>query len=164
MYLGSIGRLALILIGFAAIGSCGESTPPSIPQTAVENGRQIYDRIKAGYPNTRLSIFGYGTPDPKVALWIPESDWNALSSQERISLGYYVKSHVPAIRDNPGPYLGISPNAPAYQGLVANCRNNMTDNSWMIGVGPFNAAGQLLADHDVAVGTSLPWRSNAPPP
>ena len=51
MYLGSIGRLALILIGFAAIGSCGESTPPSIPQTAVENVMQAIDK------NIELAIF-----------------------------------------------------------------------------------------------------------
>jgi len=137
-----------------------ERTP--IPAGAVEEGRKIFERVRANYARAEISIWGAGSGTPKIALWIPEADWNNLSSVERGNLGYYVKSHVPAIRANPGPHTGISSSAPIYSRLVSNCRS-MSDDSWTIGVGPYNSEGKLLLDHEAVTGRQSPWLANEIP-
>lgn len=134
-----------------------ELTP--IPPGAVEEGRKVFERIKSKYSKAEISIWGAGTNTPKVALWIPESEWNNLSNIDHGNLGYYVKSSVPAIRSNPGPHTGISSFAPIYTKLVSNCRS-MSEDSWMIGVGSFNAEGGLLLDHEAVNGAQSPWHAN----
>ncbi len=131
-----------------------------IPQNAVEEGRKIFERVKSSYPQAVISIWGYSTPT--VALWMPESDWNSLSSLERGNLGYYVKYQVPAIRANPGPHTGISSNAPIYSKLLSKC-SRMSDDSWMIGIGPYDSKGELLLDHKAVTGSQTPWCANEDP-
>lgn len=131
-----------------------------IPPNAVEEGSKIFARVKSSYARAEISIEGYSTPN--VALWIPESDWNSLSSIERCNLGYYVKSHVPSIRANPGPHTGVPSSAPIYSKLVSKCRG-MSDDSWMIGVGPYDSNGELLCKHKAVTGRQLPWCANEDP-
>ena len=142
-----------------------ERTP--IPPDAIKEGRKVFERIKSKYSKAEISIWGAGTSTPKVALWIPESEWNDLSYIERGNLGYYVKSAVPSIRSNPGPHIGIPSSAPIYGKFVSTCRR-MSEDSWMIGVGAFNTEGSLLLDHEAVNGTHTPWRTNetltTPPP
>jgi hypothetical protein len=163
----------------AALTSCRDSKPEQaytklaaplpaatpkqvpIPPGAVEEGRKIFERIRSNYARAEISIWGAASNSPKVALWIPESEWKSLSSIEQGYLGYYVKSSVPAIRSNPGPHTGISSSAPIYSRLVSNCYN-MSNDSWIIGVGPYNAEGKLLLDHEAVNGTESPWRANEP--
>jgi hypothetical protein len=134
-----------------------ERTP--IPSGAIEEGHKVFERIKSKYSKAEISIWGAGTSTPKVALWIPESEWNNLSNMERGNLGYYVKSSVSVMRSNPGPHIGISSSAPIYTQFVSNCRS-MSEDSWIIGVGSFNAAGSLLLDHEAASGAQSPWHTN----
>ncbi len=137
-----------------------ESIP--IPPGTIEKGRKIFERIKTNYRRAEISIWGAASSSPKVALWIPESEWKSLPSVERGNLGYYVKSHVPIFRTNPGPHTGISSSAPIYSQLVSNCRR-MSDDAWCIGVGAYNAEGNLLYDHEAVTGSESPWRTNAIP-
>lgn len=130
-----------------------------IPLGAVEEGRKVFEHIKSRYKQAEISIWGAGTSTPKVALWIPESDWKSLSNIEQGNLGYYVKFTVPRIRSNPGPYTGIPSSAPIYSKLISNCYN-MSENSWIIGVGAYNSEGKLLLDHEAVTGTDSPWHTN----
>lgn len=138
--------ICLVFIFLLSFG-CRDNQRISSAQTSInvptetEAGRQAFAKVKAEYPKAQLSIWGGGMKSPQAALWILESSWAALTPTQQADLCLYVQSQIPALKANPGPYLGISPKAQAYSKLEENCRSRLDAESWMIGVGELNKDG-----------------------
>ena len=90
------------------------SHPNGVPLT---EGEEVFARLNRDYSHLNIMVFGAGTADPRVGMFLPEASWTALSQSEQINLTYYVESFIPKVRADPGAYVDVSRQAPAYPQL-----------------------------------------------
>jgi predicted nucleic acid-binding protein len=133
----------------------------NIPDELVEHlivAKQILDKIAARWPISEEVKGGHDTKIiPAVAtLTIPQSEWNALTKNEQISLTYYAECMIDDIRNYPAKYMIIPTTSPMYSSTLNNLRR-MNDGFWQIIVGRVNDEDGMtvMVDTRVVLGDAL---------
>jgi predicted nucleic acid-binding protein len=133
----------------------------NIPDELVEHlivAKQILDKIAARWPIGEEVKGGHDTKIiPAVAtLTIPQSEWNALTKNEQISLTYYAECMIDDIRNYPAKYMIIPTTSPMYSSTLNNLRR-MNDGFWQIIVGRVNDEDGMtvMVDTRVVLGDAL---------
>jgi hypothetical protein len=106
-------------------------------------------------------VWGLETATPALALLVPDTVWEALSTEDQQDLTWYLESLIPVVRAQPEPYLDAFRSAATYARLRATLAN-LCGECWLIAVGrqAGNATG-LLFDKVVVQGNAL-WENTAP--
>ncbi len=129
-------------------------------QTA-ERGRAIFQALTQKYPKLQPCGWGLATANPRLALFIPETEWAELSWEDQASLTLYVESLIPAVRANPDRYLAPfrnDPLRPVFRAKVAH----LCAECWLIGVGPFTFDEQGALYEKIVVEGDLAWERDDP--
>ena len=129
-------------------------------QTA-ERGRAIFQALTQKYPKLQPCGWGLATANPRLALFIPETEWAELSWEDQASLTLYVESLIPAVRANPDRYLTPfrnDPLRPVFRAKVAH----LCAECWLIGVGPFTFDEQGALYEKIVVEGNLAWERDDP--
>jgi hypothetical protein len=134
--------------------------PLTVFSQSITDGEKIFKSLKQKYSGLEIAVHGGATKTPVVALFLPETEWSALSKPQQVSLTLYVESFIAKVRTNPDSYVGFPSSAPAYNMMRTNIAN-IKDGAWSIGVGPLNQRGDgPLYDHEVVMGDTA-WEDRA---
>ena len=129
-------------------------------QTA-ERGRAIFHALTQKYPKMQPCGWGLATANPRLALFIPQTEWAELPWEDQASLTLYVESLIPAVRANPDRYLAPfrnDPLRPVFRAKVAH----LCAECWLIGVGPFTFDEQGVLYEKVVIEGDLAWERDDP--
>ena len=129
-------------------------------QTA-ERGRAIFQALTQKYPKMQPCGWALATANPRLALFIPQTEWAKLPWEDQASLTLYVESLIPAVRANPDRYLAPfrnDPLRPAFRAKVAH----LCAECWLIGVGPFTFDEKGVLYEKVVVEGDLAWERDDP--
>jgi len=120
-------------------------------------GRTLHTRILDQYPSLdpvyrKASLWGALSDRPLVLVWVPKSDWDSLSTDDRSLLSAYAASQIEVVRASPFDFLDIPRTAPLAPTIRRKARG-LGPNDWGIGIGPVSADGRdVLADEIAAEG------------
>jgi hypothetical protein len=128
-------------------------TSETLSEGNIQEGKEIADHILVKYPTAcpvNPDIEGLATPQPVLAFWLPEEEWNNLSTEQQTSLTRYVQSLISTVRNNPEDYIYCPKTAPIYPTFVDKA-HTLNNNDWEIIIGPINN-GEGVMDRTVAKG------------
>jgi hypothetical protein len=109
-----------------------------------------YPQLDTSYQ--RASIWGALSSRPLAVIWVPQTEWEALTQQEREVLRAYASQLVNVVRLSPLEYAGIPRSAPTASLVIQNA-SRMTPDDWGIGVGEVSNDGRdILADRILVQG------------
>jgi hypothetical protein len=108
-----------------------EQAKPRYDPAIVQRGEALHAKALAKTGDAKLNVWGSGFPTVKACIWIPEGDWDSLSTEDREALVTYLKAQIPIIRSNPERYTSAPSSAPAYSRIRSNIAN-MRDDAFVI--------------------------------
>lgn len=111
--------------------------PPAVsyPKERTQRGEKLFNAAAAKY---RMMV-EFGWQAQNISLPVPESDWNALSKEDRVNLSLYAESLVPAVRASPRKYVDkwkqrVETLELPYQEFV-DAATRLCDECWEVEVG-----------------------------
>lgn len=125
-----------------------------IQKAQVIRGQQVFQNLKGIY-----QVRGGLTPLPVVSVIIPKTQWDKLSTSDKVSLTLYTESLISLVKSNPAKYVDVSPSAPAYNLLISKTAN-LCEDCWSI-ILSYKDSQPYGVDTTVVQGDT-PWKQEDP--
>jgi len=131
-----------------------------IDDTKASKGEAIYQLIKTKYSEIgNPRIFGALTDSAKLTVWIPESEWDRMTRNDKVCLTWFAQSMISDARRTPSNYIELPSHLPSYKTALSKV-SNLCGDCWGIGVGRITPNGKgIYVDKIVVQGDSV-WNSD----
>ena len=128
----------------------------------VKHSKQVYDKLNTKYSDIMNPIIAdIATSTPVLRICVPDTEWVKLANKDKVDLTYYLESLIPAVRNNPEPYITISPNAPIYAMFLSRAKSLCND-CWAIMECSWNTERKSWSLDRTLVQGDTPWYKDDP--